>query len=383
MSHPTDWPDIYRHYCHNLCRHLNDVARTFEQRLMRLMAHRGYHHLRPTWVQVMPYIHAEGTRIVDLAREQGISKQAVGQLVSEIESLGYLQRAADRHDQRSRRVVLSPRGLALLAEAAEASSLVEQEFAAIVGPAAWQALDRDLATLFHGLQLQYPAAGGLRTGQASRLAMRLHSLAAVCEQRLMAAGLARGHRALKRSFGLVLPFLGESGTRIIDIARIQGVSKQAISQIAQTIERAGYLAREEDPTDRRSRRLVFTPRGKLLIRDAVLAMQALEQELAALIGETRLQALADTLAALHAQLGIPGPDMQVTGRDGERQLLEAWLAALAALPQGRNCFSVHAQGWQLSADTLQQLASLRLDPAAGDAAQVRKWLRAAEKYLPE
>lgn len=372
---PDDWPEIYRQYCHNFCRHLNDIARTFEQRLMAVMARRGYPDLRMTWVQVIPFLGPQGERIVDLAREQGISKQAMGQLVSEIEAQGYLLRSSDTRDQRTRRVMLSAKGLEMVTEAARAAALVERDFENLVGPETLQALRGQLKTLFHHFKLHYPAVDrfpDLRQ-QPATLPVHLFSLATLFEQRLMEADIARGHRGLKRSFGLILPFLGESGARIVDIARIQGVSKQAISQIAQSVEKAGYIRRQDDPEDRRSRRLVLTPRGRALIRDSVLAMQSFETELG---NAGEFAALKTNLALLHARLGIPHPEVPVA-LESPASLLQAWLAALASLPQAREFFTETRHGLVLNTHALQQLQHAAL-PAHGSPAAIDLLLRALQ-----
>ena len=386
MPSTPNWPDTYRHYCHNMCRHLGDISRVAEQRLMQKMVERGYRGLRPTWVQVLPHIGPDGTRIVDIARQQGISKQAIGQLVSEIESQGYLLRIADDRDQRSRRIALSPRGLSLIAEAAEITDSVEQEFSSLIGPDKLQQLSRLLRRLFLGLKLHYPAVEaqpGMHEHVSGALSIHMNGITNLFEQQLMDAASARGHRSLKRSFGMVLLFLGESGTRIIDIARIQGVSKQAISQIAQGIEKAGYLKREEDPTDRRSRTLVFTDRGKALIHDAVHAMHDLEQQIDSLLGTADFQTLQALLAQLHEQLNIAGPDASAIDSDRETHLLNHWLMMLASIPQGQSCFEQHPDGWQLNHDALQTLQALRINPTATDTQQTRQWLRVMGRHLSD
>lgn len=386
MQTPHDWPETYRHYCHNMCRHLGDISRVAEQRLMQQMVQRGYRGLRPTWVQVLPHIGPDGTRIVDIARQQGISKQAIGQLVSEIESQGYLVRMSDDRDQRSRRIALSARGLALIAEAAEITDSVEQAFSALIGHDNLQQLSQLLRRLFLGLKLHYPAVEaqpGMHEHVSGALSVHMNGITNLFEQQLMEAASARGHRSLKRSFGMVLLFLGESGARIIDIARIQGVSKQAISQIAQAIEKAGYLKREEDPTDRRSRTLVFTARGKVLIHDAVQAMQELEQRIADLLGPDNLDTLQALLAQLHERLDIAGPDASAIDTGRETHLLNHWLMMLASIPQGQACFEQGRDGWQLSDETLGTLQTLRINPAGSDTQQTRQWLRVMSRHLSD
>ena len=50
----------------------------------------------------MPHIPPAGIRLTDLAARAGITKQAMAELVAEIERRGYLQRTADPADRRAR-----------------------------------------------------------------------------------------------------------------------------------------------------------------------------------------------------------------------------------------------------------------------------------------
>jgi DNA-binding MarR family transcriptional regulator len=58
----------------------------------------------------MPHLDLDGTRITELARRAEITKQAVGQLVSDMEKAGYVERFADPDDQRANIVKLTKRG---------------------------------------------------------------------------------------------------------------------------------------------------------------------------------------------------------------------------------------------------------------------------------
>lgn len=66
--------------------------------------------VRRAQLQLMPHLDLEGTRITELARRAQITKQAVGQLVSDLEEAGYVERQPDPGDQRAKIVVLTRRG---------------------------------------------------------------------------------------------------------------------------------------------------------------------------------------------------------------------------------------------------------------------------------
>jgi len=57
---------------------------------------------RQAHTNLFPHIDHDGTRLTDLAKRVGISKQAVGQLVEELEAMGALQRVPDPSDGRAK-----------------------------------------------------------------------------------------------------------------------------------------------------------------------------------------------------------------------------------------------------------------------------------------
>ena len=96
-----------------------------------------------------------------------------------------------------------------------------------------------------------------------------------------------------------------SGTRLVDIARYNQVSKSAIGQLANELQTLGYVQRDADPDDARAKRLRFTDAGIRLMLDAMDAESILEEEIVALIGARKCsqfkQLVADLAAAISAR----------------------------------------------------------------------------------
>jgi len=59
---------------------------------------------------VFRFIHEGGSRLTELAASSGLSKQAVGEVVDDLEQLGYAERAADPQDRRAKVIRLTKRG---------------------------------------------------------------------------------------------------------------------------------------------------------------------------------------------------------------------------------------------------------------------------------
>ena len=97
---------------------LNDLG------VASMREHMGFEGLRAAHTNLFPHIDLEGTRLTDLAHRVGISKQAVGQLVDELEEMGALERIPDPEDGRAKLIrfgsdqegSLLLRGLAVLGE---------------------------------------------------------------------------------------------------------------------------------------------------------------------------------------------------------------------------------------------------------------------------
>lgn len=97
-----------------------------------------------------------------------------------------------------------------------------------------------------------------------------------------------------------------SGTRRpSDIARRLGISRQAIhTTIGQMVDK-GIVRLEDDPDDRRHKLLALTDFGMRMRQDAQEATRGMLKEIAARIGEDRLEAVYDGLSADWSGRGKP------------------------------------------------------------------------------
>ena len=101
--------------------------------LERLHA-RGFDDLDAAHLNVFQYPGPQDARPSDLAARLRISKQALNYLLGELERRGYLERRADPDDLRSKRVALTPRGVAAVGAIREAVGEVETAWADRLGP---------------------------------------------------------------------------------------------------------------------------------------------------------------------------------------------------------------------------------------------------------
>ena len=93
----------------------------------------GYSDLRPAHVIVFRYPTIEGLKPTDLAAQMGISKQAMNDLLRQLEARGYLELQPDPSDGRARLISLTERGSELMELTHTMAQDVADEWAAQVG----------------------------------------------------------------------------------------------------------------------------------------------------------------------------------------------------------------------------------------------------------
>jgi DNA-binding MarR family transcriptional regulator len=86
-------------------------ARLFNEQALERLRERTGLPLRAAHTALLPHVDFEGTRLTELARRMGVSKQAVHQLVGEMEAMGALERVPDPDDGRARLIRFSEGGM--------------------------------------------------------------------------------------------------------------------------------------------------------------------------------------------------------------------------------------------------------------------------------
>jgi DNA-binding MarR family transcriptional regulator len=82
----------------------------FSDELFRRVAAAGYADIRPGHGCVFGNIDPEGSRLTDLAIRANMTKQTVGEVTSDLEKRGYVERAPDPEDGRAKIIRLTERG---------------------------------------------------------------------------------------------------------------------------------------------------------------------------------------------------------------------------------------------------------------------------------
>jgi len=109
------------------------TRRDFLNRLAQKMKGEGNATVMQVRGRLIPYIDIDGTRSVDLARRVGVTKQAIGRLVRELEEEGLLTREADDADGRAFLVKFTGAGLEYLTRMHKCIAQIERDYERMVG----------------------------------------------------------------------------------------------------------------------------------------------------------------------------------------------------------------------------------------------------------
>ena len=117
---------------------------------------------------LLPHIDFEGTRLTELAARVGTSKQAVGELVAELEGMGLVRRDPDPADARARLVRFTAHGRRALLHGLSILGAIEAELATEIGSARMDRLRADLGRLLGALE----ASAGVDSSSPTRSGRR-------------------------------------------------------------------------------------------------------------------------------------------------------------------------------------------------------------------
>ncbi|TCO55193.1 MarR family winged helix-turn-helix transcriptional regulator [Actinocrispum wychmicini] len=94
--------------------------------------------------------------------------------------------------------------------------------------------------------------------------------------------------------------IGPDGTRLTDLAEQAQVTKQTAGFLVDQLEKAGWVERVPDPSDKRARLVRMSDRGKSAIPIADAAIAEIETEWEAHLGKQQMAQLRRILTKLRA-----------------------------------------------------------------------------------
>jgi DNA-binding MarR family transcriptional regulator len=140
--------DLEHYRQHNLGQSLMEVARHFQRQALAGFVNEGHTGLQASHQAVLTHLSLNGTRLSELARRAAMSRQAIGQLVDELEGLGYVERIPDPDDRRARKVRFTEKGSQLMLSGTRVGTSIHQRYTGILGAKKMERLRELLAELY-------------------------------------------------------------------------------------------------------------------------------------------------------------------------------------------------------------------------------------------
>lgn len=131
----------------NLAVLMRDVFALLNDRVLVRLAERGHGVVRPVHSAVFEHLDDTGTTVSVLAERANITKQAMAELVTHLETHGYVTREADLADRRAKLVRPTARGREVVGIAQQLVPELETWAAELIGADRIAALRADLRTL--------------------------------------------------------------------------------------------------------------------------------------------------------------------------------------------------------------------------------------------
>jgi|SRR5689334_12116657 len=127
------------------------AQRDYSVRALAKLRERGHDGLTLAHTNLLAHLDVGGTRMTTLAERVGVTKQAIGGLVAELEAKEYVRREPDPADGRASAITYTAAGREFLQDAHEVKQEIEQEYAAVLTPTGFDDLRRLLRRLVSGV----------------------------------------------------------------------------------------------------------------------------------------------------------------------------------------------------------------------------------------
>lgn len=125
-------------------------------------------------------------------------------------------------------------------------------------------------------------------------------------QLIIAELASRKYEDIRLAHSALLENLDQAGNSITELAERAGMTKQSMGELALDLETKGYIFREIDASDRRSRIIRFTPRGWQLMEETFVIIQELEGRIQEACGTEAFEHGREVLLAFNEKVILEG-----------------------------------------------------------------------------
>ncbi|MGB0621414.1 MAG: MarR family transcriptional regulator [Myxococcota bacterium] len=289
-------------YRFNWVGHLITLGEHLSRRIIeRLERECGYARIRPSLGPFISLVWREPRPLVELAGQLAISRQACSKVARLAEEDGYVERVQAKKGDRAQSVRLTERGSRLAEDSIRLVLEEQATYEAWIGSSRLRRFNAASSALFYAMGLQNQTDAGL--GETARESVGvLPVIADRVELELREQTRAKGHTGLQISHAKLIALIGDGAMSVSELARLQGVSRQATGVTVRNLESLGYVRKDSDETDGRAIRVRLSERGAALVFDTVVSLDELGEAFRAEIGPRRFADFANVAAEIRAAL---------------------------------------------------------------------------------
>jgi DNA-binding MarR family transcriptional regulator len=139
----------------NFSRLLIELAKDFERRALQKCHQRGHTKIRRSHSSLFSNLGFGAVRLTELAERAGITQQAMGKLVKEMERVGYVKRHIDETDKRAKIIQLTELGEQLVHDSMEIVDEMTSEYVRSIGLEDFESLNNLLKQAVKKLGLRF------------------------------------------------------------------------------------------------------------------------------------------------------------------------------------------------------------------------------------
>lgn len=123
------------------------LFRSFEKQLYDSLGDKGFDDISSMHFNIIRHLDPTGLTVSELAKDAGITKQAVGKIAGDLADKGYLAIEQSAEDRRVKYVNYTPKGEALLEQLIKQNIKIEKKYQKILGAENYQQMREDLQRL--------------------------------------------------------------------------------------------------------------------------------------------------------------------------------------------------------------------------------------------
>nr|WP_246386792.1 winged helix DNA-binding protein [Litorivivens lipolytica] len=263
----------------------------YEDRFLKAYGEQGFSDIRRSHGSVLRHLDASGTTLSELALRAGVSKQAIGKTVRQLEALGYLHISTSHTDKRARLVRFSLRGDRLVSASNRVVENIRRQYRQQLGSDTFQRLFELLQGLTDALGRQPQVASSGEAQRFLHFGRLMVELAGDFEKRLLQHLSAEDAAKLSQPVLSQFFYCRAAPMTVSELAENQPLTVQAVSLTSRAMVKAGLLAVRESPRDSRAKELSISERGWNWLKSVVRANRQIREQYAEALGQTALEEL--------------------------------------------------------------------------------------------